>query len=333
MNDLIIEKCQEENIVDYPCFYPQLEHIQKYLEKIGRCKKTNSYIIYALGNIIWRSDLRKLMSRGRYPSDYFIKTVINTNIINDVLTNPPMKITKDDINRVKYVTITHNHLLIMDALMKQGSNKRYQSPLKNKYLYSEHSGALKLRDYVVDEIVIFTNTDRSDHMDQNILLPNNSINLLNYEFIFHTHPNTDVHGGRIDEGIIYEFPSSNDIFNFVKYHNEGRAEASIIIAPEGCYIIRLRSLNNIVNYNNEDYETIYQLILKLERMAKKDKLHLIDKIKKNEDDFHKYVSHDARYIQMLNRSIKKNNIFIEYYPREKKNNEWHLRPLNLMCLS
>ena len=32
---------------------------------------------------------------------------------------------------------------------------------------------------------------------------------------------------------------------------------------------------------------------------------------------------------MYNKFIQPNNLFIEFYPREKKNNEWCLRQINL----
>jgi hypothetical protein len=58
------------------------------------------------------------------------------------------------------------------------------------------------------------------------------------QYIFHVHPSNDNH--------IFEFPSSNDIFNFMYLHNKRKLKQSIIIAPEGFYSIT--SLNNKLKY-------------------------------------------------------------------------------------
>jgi len=48
--------------------------------------------------------------------------------------------------------------------------------------------------------------------------------------------------------------------------------------------------------------------------------------------FHARISSNYKYINLYNRLIKPANLFIEYYPREKKNNEWVLKQINLQWL-
>ena len=133
-------------------------------------------------------------------------------------------------------------LLIIDALVKQGSYPRYivDNNSVKKYIYSEHSGVLNLTSNdKINNVVVSTESSRIDSHDTNIYLPINTDILSKHEFLFHTHPNTTTYAGRMNEGIIYELPSANDILNFVKYHNNGVAQASIIAAPEGIYVVRL----------------------------------------------------------------------------------------------
>ena len=72
---------------------------------------------------------------------------------------------------------------------------------------------------------------------------------------------------RIKEGIIYEFPSVNDLFNFIKYHNEGKAQASIIISPEGIYVTRPIKYQKIYNIEFSLFDNIRKFVLKLEKIA------------------------------------------------------------------
>lgn len=346
------EKCLNTTTLMYPFYIYKLKEIQKILKKAShnrilknknhlrridlvkvnnntKCSKCKIKYIYQLQNIIWDNCLiHKIEYHQRYPSEYFMKIILGTIIINNLIINPPLIIDKNMRSKIKYILLQYNHLLIIDALMKQGSFPRYEN--NDRYIYSEHSGVIKIDNDKVDEIIIATDTNRTDAKDNNIYLPHNNELFEKHSILFHTHPNTKILAGRMSEGIVYEFPSANDVFNFMKYYNEGTAIASIIIAPEGTYVIRPIKL--IPEFTIDDI-LFYQLknhILKLEESAvktfkSKSDLH-------NPDIFHSIIGSDFTYIQQYNDFLSDYNIYVEYYPRIKKNGEWCLRDIYLQYI-
>src|SRR3984885_6735704 len=264
------------------------------LKKIESIVKKDDIGNYHLSNILWSNTLINRISQGIYPSDFFVKMV-----------------------------------LIIDALLNQGSFPRYEND--GKYIYSEHSGVISIKNYVVKNINVSAGTDRTDVADQTIFLPKNSPDFYKYEYLFHTHPNTKTYAGRIDEGIIYEFPSANDIFNFIKYRNEGKVQGSLVATPEGIYVIRTIDYQGKCNANEDLYYDLQRYTLQLEKKAMHKYSSYLDKLH-DPDTFHKKVASNYKYINMYNDFIKSENLFIEYYPRIKKNNEWCLQPINLMYM-
>ena len=150
--------------------------------------------------------------------------------------------------------------------------------------------------------------------------------------MFHTHPNTNVDGERRKTGILYEFPSSNDIFYFVQCHNDGKSQGSIIVTPEGTYVIRPVKYADKITLNGVTSAELNSFIIQLEKEAFAKNKNIIQKLK-NEDQFHKYVSYNFDYIDKYNNFINRYNVMIEYYPREKKNNHWFLRQINIVHLN
>ena len=142
-------------------------------------------------------------------------------------------------NNIKYYKITRNQLLVLDALLYDGGGvtKKYLDSHKN-VRYSEHAGLLDFDATKLERIVISGKTTREDKDDLDILLPHDLPDLPDYEYIFHTHPPTPHPGGRVNQGILYEFPSISDIFHFIEHYNEGHVQGSIIITAEGLYIIK-----------------------------------------------------------------------------------------------
>lgn len=317
------EKCIETNMLTYPFFIPHLELIQSLL------KKTKNY--YVIGFICWKDDLKqKVQSNKSYPSDLFIRTILNIVIIQNKIINPPNLIPKQLLQTLFYINFPTNKLLIIDALMQQGSKPQYS--YKEKFIYSEHSGVITINDNSINNIIVSTQTTRIDAGDDSIYLPKNSPLLLENPYLFHTHPNTLTYGGRISEGIIYEFPSANDVYNFIKYYNEGKALASIVVAPEGLYVIRPIQIIKLFTINNEFFYFLRKYILKLEKIALgKINQRTLKKIH-DPDIFNLVVGSNLSYIKAYNSYLKEANIFIEYYPREKKNNNWVLRPINLVMI-
>ena len=324
----------------YPFFLDKLKNIQKIVrsKKIdnkqlsnikihNNCSKCLAKKLYQVGGIVWPNNLKhKIISHQEFPSEYFINCILNICVINNYIINPPMEIGHELIKKFKYIPLHYNKLLIIDALMHQGSQPRYEN--NGDFIFSEHSGIISIKNKSIENIIVLTDTDRTDFDDGNIFLPVNSPLLSNYEYLFHTHPNTIKYGGRISEGIVYEFPSANDIFNFAKYYTTGKAQASIVISPEGTYVIRPIKLMDEYNIDFDYYHNLRKFILKLERFAMK-RIHKFITQISDPDIFHEKVGNNFRCIQAYNKFIEPINIFIEYYPREKKNGEWALRSINL----
>jgi hypothetical protein len=369
MNEIYYEKCINVTMPYYPFFIDKIKNIQNVSQKIyieknddkyypdnippknnlqytlcdylnntnnRKCKHCVIKIVYKLANIFWPDNIIHIIKHHkRYPSEYFIKVIINTSVYDEYIINPPIQLENDQISLFDYIPLHYNKLLILDALMHQGSCPRYLKPSNEneKYIFSEHSGVISISNKVVDSIVISTETNRIDKNDNNIYLPKNIQYFENHEYLFHTHPNTINYGGRINEGILYEFPSSNDILNFIKYHNQGRALSSLIIAPEGIYVIRLIRYQKIISYNLTFFHFFNNFLLRLEKMAIEHikKYICIDKLS-NPNIFHKYVSRNFKYIRIYNKFIEQINLFVEYYPRIEKNGEWRLQQIYLQYL-
>ncbi len=189
---------------------------------------------------------------------------------------------------------------------------------------------MKLDHGSFSQIVIMNNTNRQDVADKDILLPHNSPDLLEFDYLFHTHPNTHTNGGRVSSGVLYEFPSASDIYNFMKYNEEGKAQASLIVSPEGEYIIRPRRYGVRPTAGREQYDKLRDAIILIEKLAIKSKRDVLDKIQSDPELFHGKVSADTRFIKLYNRCLKPLELFVEYYPREKMGNEWVLRTVNLV---
>ena len=60
----------------------------------------------------------------------------------------------------------------------------------------------------------------------------------------------------LKNGILYEFPSISDITHFIEHHNNGKLLGSIIMAPEGIYIIRKN------NFNRNPIHVDYNIMIK-----------------------------------------------------------------------
>jgi len=334
------EKCDQVTMPTYFFFLDKLEKIQSLSKKIikddvsvnNSCIKCNTKNFYQLGNIIWSSKIKhKIKTHQSYPSEYFIKIIINTWIINNTIVNPPIEINANQISSFNYIPLHYNKLLIIDALMNQGSSPRYSVPdngQKDKFLYSEHSGVISVKNKRIDNIIVSAETNRMDTTDNTILLPINTEILGKYQYLFHTHPNNSNYGGRMKDGIIYEFPSTNDLFNFIKYYNEGKPQASLIVSPEGSYLIRPIRYVKKYNIKYDAFHHLKDYILKLEKMAIEKFQPYMSKIS-NPDFFHTKIGSDLTYINLYNKHINPTNLFIEFYPREKKNGEWCLRQINL----
>ena len=118
-------------------------------------------------------------------------------------------------HKTKYIRLSRNQLRIFESLFNDGSlNKKYLDS-KNNLKYSEHSGLLDFGKTTLQRVVINAIPSKSSALDDNILLPENLPDFFDFEYIFHTHPSTPYPGARVMDGILYEFPSIDDIFHFI----------------------------------------------------------------------------------------------------------------------
>ena len=114
--------------------------------------------------------------------------------------------------------------------------------------------------------------------------------------MFHTHPSTPNPGSRITEGILYEFPSISDLFHFIEHHNQGKTQGSIIIAPEGIYIIKC--IDSKLRIDVQDEDTVMEFL--------EDKVNEIqeDALKKfgyeiSDSLFYKKIARDLSFIEKI----------------------------------
>lgn len=235
-------------------------------------------------------------------------------------------------NNRRYIKIKYNQLLILDALLNDGGYKKKYIDKSTKVRYSEHSGLLGIYNNSIDRIIVNATTFREDDDDNDILLPNDLYDTYEYEYIFHTHPPTPKPGGRAKYGILYEFPSIYDIFHFIDHHNTGKTTGSIVVAPEGCYII-FSKVNNKILYDHEIENKLAELIdHKINIIQQKS----IEKYGTNfsSNYFYNTIALDTTFLKMYNHIIKKyinNNlkIVIKHRIKHPKTGLWIINQLNL----
>jgi hypothetical protein len=228
---------------------------------------------------------------------------------------PKKRVYKYSTRRIK---ITQNQLQIFDALLNDGGVKKYVDS-NNNLRYSEHAGIFDFNKCKLERLIISGDTNREDEDDTDILFPEDNIKALDYEYIFHTHPPTPYPGARAEHGILYEFPSIADLYHFAYHHNDGKIQGSIIIAPEGIYIIRLKKNVDSIPYPSEKIAKKMEILhTKIQALAIR--RHGADYISEaRQKYFYEVVAQDRTYIKMFNKLVKKyfnENIVITYKARE-----------------
>jgi len=321
-------------------FIQTQKEINKYIKykpnKYTHClicgKKEINKGLYELNRIRWEDGLiHYLVVHNIKPSDDFIDIIFRFQVDPKIISKkrlPNIKgIVMKKSNKV-YLKIDRNQLLIMDALMEHGSKKTYVDNKNRKvYRYSEHAGLLDFDKYGLERIIISGKTNRVDENDNEIFLPKNMIDTYDYEYIFHTHPPTPKIGGRVIYGVLYEFPSISDLFHFMDHYNEGSVQGSIIIAPEGLYVIRKKIHDNkkIDINENKFYKEAQENYSKIQNTA-------INKFGENftNKTFYSKIAQDKTFINGLNKIINKFQIHIDYYPRIINNkSQWILDTIYL----
>jgi hypothetical protein len=231
----------------------------------------------------------------------------------------------------RYIKFSQNQLQILDALLYDGGVKKYIDS-SNNLRYSEHSGILDFDKTKLERIIISGKSTREDEDDTDILLPHDFNDALDYEYIFHTHPPTPYPGGRAKDGILYEFPSVSDLYHFAYHYNEGNVQGSMIIAPEGIYIIRMKQdVKHIAEPPDEIADKLDRLNLKIQKLAIEE--HGTDfKGLKGQQKYYHNVCQDKKYIKMFNKIVTQyfnQDMQIVYKPRkyDHKTNRWSIANL------
>lgn len=234
-------------------------------------------------------------------------------------------------NKKRVIKLNRNNLFVLDTLMNDGSQKKFLDSHKKKR-FSEYSGFIDIFKSKVIKLVVNTSQGREDKDDTTILLPNDPPDIKNYEYIFHTHPPTPFIGSRIPQGILYEFPSIADLYHFSYYHNNGLALGSIIMTPEGLYIIYATDQykhTKITYPKREDGEMLEKIQFKIQDLAIK-KYHEKFSI----EYFYSTISQDRLYYKMFKKAVGKyfkNQITLSYIPRryDETIGKWIIESLSL----
>jgi hypothetical protein len=300
-------------------------NIKDKLHKCHICNKTLKKIYYNNEFYIEEASVHSLSEHK----------IINTHLYKKVcelrINNYPISWFKMDTNAIN----------IIDGLYNVGSKEIYikTNNFYGKTLFSEHAGFIYFKEGKLDKIQILTNY-RIDENDPVIFLPKNTKEAFNVNYIFHTHPTTPFIGSRINHKIIYEFPSISDIMHFIEHHNNGILDGSIIVAPEGIYIIRKNNFNS--NKIKIDYSLFVSRLLNIYKkcymMSVKDYSYIKTKVFDNnllipKEKFYNDISNNFKYIDIINELLVEYDIYIDYYPRSKiKKNEWIFKDIYIPFL-
>ena len=225
-----------------------------------------------------------------------------------------------------------NDLVLFEGLMNAGGlSQKFKYNVKRKivrgkeekitkkrtYIYSEYSGYFDIE--CKNKICDVKNIEISNYRraEPDIYMVNFFFDRLeNKKYVFHTHPPTPTAGGRIKtEMIVYEFPSMQDITSFLVIGNETEIEAELIFAPEGIYVLSIYDIKKGIDKTQFDHSRKYLAILN----------EAYDEYKniKTEEEFYNTVIYDFKYAKKLNELIKKYNLKLSYFPKEKtENNKW-----------
>lgn len=330
--ETFIGKVSHENDIwyDRDIFISKL----KELEKIAKSKKSkeptncqynDGFItskIYYIGDTFWDDSIVHYVTKhDAKPSNEFIDFVFRFNTAKRPRKRIIGKLNGELV--VKYdktfMKLDRNQILIMDALLEHGSYKIYKYKNKKEYKYSEHYGLLDFDNHGLNHFLISGKTTLIDENDNDIFLPKNMKEANDYEYMFHTHPPTPTPGARVVIGILYEYPSVSDMLHYIDHYNSGRTQGSIVIAPEGMYIIHKLDFDDKKIVIDED-----MMVNAYDRITRKNQHDAIKKYTINitQDIFYNDIAQETKYITAINKALKPFDLHIQYYPRIKEDNKW-----------
>lgn len=333
------KKSKKNNVwVNKKYFLLKLELIENYLSQSSKnikeeetkhicpiCNAKMDTKTFKIKNILWKSELAHLVEKHDFvPSKSFIDMVFSFKL--PIKKHTSIKIKPDKIlvkHGLRFIKLESNQLNILDALMEHGGGKE-KYKLGSFEIYSEHAGLLDFDKDYLEKVIVFTNTNVTDKYDTEIYLPENNEDAFDYEYIFHTHPPTPYPGSRAKEGFLYEFPSTSDLMHFSEHYNIGITQGSIVIAPEGMYLMRKKVLDGKqIRYNDDEfYDSVTREIIRVNNDAIKQY-----GTKFNLDKFFHKIAQDMTYINRLNKFIARYGLEIDYFPRKKRNGNWILEDI------
>ena len=310
MNDKMNDKMIKRVYIHVPWIDKPKEPINDWNHKMRiltrDAKKTNNKLYY--GYLALDEDWE-----SHYPNP-ILHDIFDALIVNkDRILNPLPGLLKS--TWIKWVPFSHNQLLIIDGAYHAGSIKNFECANKSycraldqlnfgEYCYAEIAGRLVIKNNQIDNIVIHSNHEITYPDDSGIIFSINDNEFANSEYIFHTHPEPSKE--RRLSGIVYEFPSGNDLVNFAKYYkpNVNKTIGSILISPEGVYLIRPLIYFKHINLDVSAINIINDKLIELEGEAFR-KYQIIDDSTFN----------DFTFIDKLNKYLYSWNIRIDYFPR------------------
>lgn len=230
------------------------------------------------------------------------------------------------VAKTQIFTVEKNDLFILDALMHDGSQQKYAHSTGSNLKYSEHGGLLDFDKHGLERIIVTTHKE-SDKADPEIYFPVVSDDAEDFEFMYHTHPPTPNPGSRSKLGIVYEIPSLSDIETFIITYMEGKTQGSIIVAPEGFYVIRaLKKKLNPENYQLN--ELMHNIMYMNYKFAEKYKFNVTVDI-----FYNKIITNTKlqRKLTQLTEKYTDGELTIDYFKRKKDSTgNWTVKKLHLI---
>lgn len=248
---------------------------------------------------------------------------------------------KDYIKHNKrYFKLGYNQLQILDSLMETGGYEKKYLDKSLNLRFSEHFGLLDFSKTRLEKIIVSAKTSREDEDDMEILLPMDLPDIKDYEYMFHTHPPTPFIGSRIQNGILYEFPSISDIYHFADHYNSGETQGSLVIAPEGIYIIKAVDGIKKIDYPKSDkvFSELTDGSFEIQQLAMAKYNLDFTSGPLDINFFHLTIARDNEFLKMFNKLITSKwgpQIKIYLKPRvyDDKSNKWVVQSLLLPVIS
>jgi hypothetical protein len=247
----------------------------------------------------------------------------------------------------RYFKLDYNQLLVLDSLLETGGyEKKYIDKLSN-LRFSEHFGLLDFNKTRLEKIIVSAKTNREDKDDLDILLPTDLPDIKDYEYMFHTHPPTPFPGSRAVDGVLYEFPSISDIYHFADHYNSGETQGSLVIAPEGMYIIRARDGIKKIDYPKSDkvFKKLSSEVYNIQKLAIEkygilfdNNLNNTNKLTFDTETFYSVIAYDNHFLKMFNNLLEKYwgkliKIYLKPRSKNEKTGKWILKSVLLPVIA